>query len=125
VEKLVQLCDGLRENILLCHGSEQELETAQRIAAAAPHATVLPRLNLNQLKAAVSRSSLVIGGDTGPTHIAWANNVPAISLFGPTPPCTYATHVNRIVLPAGGVGRPIGEIAVADILGQAGELLAR
>ena len=125
VEKLVELCGGLGENLLLCHGSEQELETAKRIAAATAHATVLPRLNLNQLKAAVSRSSLVIGGDTGPTHIAWANNVPAISLFGPTPPCTYATEVNRIVLPQGGVGRPIGEIAVAEILRQAGELLAR
>ena len=125
LEKLVALCKGLRENLLLCHGSEEELQTARRLAGALPHVTVLPRLNLNQLKAAVSRADLVIGGDTGPTHIAWANNVPAISLFGPTPPCTYASALHRIVLPAAGAGHPIGEIAVADILRHARELLAR
>jgi heptosyltransferase I len=124
VEKLVTLCDGLRENILLCHGNEQELQIAQRVAAATPHAIILPRLNLNQLKAAISRADLVIGGDTGPTHIAWANNVPSVSLFGPTPPCIHPSALNRIVLPAAGVGRPVHEIAVSDILRHAGELLA-
>jgi heptosyltransferase-1 len=27
---------------------------------------------------------LLIGNDTGPTHIAWAQNIPSITLLGPT-----------------------------------------
>ena len=27
---------------------------------------------------------LLIGNDTGPTHIAWAQNIASITLFGPT-----------------------------------------
>jgi heptosyltransferase-1 len=42
---------------------------------------------------------LVIGGDTGPTHMAWALNVPSITLFGSTPGYrnTYATNINQIL----------------------------
>jgi heptosyltransferase-1 len=123
-EKLAGVAGRLGENVLLCHGNDQELQSAQRIAERCSNAVILPRLNLNQLKAAVSRCDLVIGGDTGPTHIAWANNVPCIALFGPTPPCTYPSGINRIVLPAGGVGRPMQEIEESVILGHAGQLLA-
>ena len=42
---------------------------------------------------------LVIGPDTGPTHMAWALNIPSITLFGPTPGYrnTYVTSVNKII----------------------------
>ena len=42
---------------------------------------------------------LVIGGDTGPTHMAWALNKPSIVLFGPTPGYrnTYASEINKII----------------------------
>lgn len=123
-EKLAELARSLGENVLLCHGNDLELQTAGRIAERSPNAVILPRLNLNQLKAAVSRCDLVIGGDTGPTHIAWANNVPSISLFGPTPPCTYATKINRIVLPPAGVGRSMQEIEQSEILRHAVQLLS-
>ena len=123
-EKLADLAISLGENVLLCHGNDRELQAATRIAKRTATAVILPRLNLNQLKAAVSRCDLVIGGDTGPTHIAWANNVPSIALFGPTPPCTYATDTNRIVIPAGGVGRPMAEIEQSAILTHARQLLA-
>ena len=26
-----------------------------------------------------------MGSDTGPTHLAWASNIPSITLFGSTP----------------------------------------
>ena len=84
-EKLVTVANALQENILICHGSPAEYQAASFIAERCAFATILPKLNLNQLKAAISAADLVIGGDTGPTHIAWANNVPCVVLFGPTP----------------------------------------
>ena len=84
-ERLVGIANALRENVLICHCSSDEYESARYIAERSPFARVLPRLDLNQLKAVISQADLVIGGDTGPTHIAWANNVPCIVLFGPTP----------------------------------------
>jgi heptosyltransferase-1 len=44
------------------------------------------KLNLDELKALISKAKFVIGNDTGPTYIAWANNIPSIVLFGPVPP---------------------------------------
>jgi len=35
-----------------------------------------------QLKALIAHADLLIGNDTGPTHIAWALNKPSIPLFG-------------------------------------------
>lgn len=84
-EKLVTVANSLKENILICWGNQSEYESAQYIAKHSPYASVLPKMNLNQLKAAVSRADLLIGGDTGPSHMAWANNVPCVVLFGPTP----------------------------------------
>ena len=96
-ENLARLADLLGENVLVCHGSLQELATAERIAAQSPHVRILPPLTLNQLKAAIGRADLVVGGDTGPTHIAWACGVPSITLFGATPVCIFPTERNRII----------------------------
>jgi len=96
-EGFARLADRLQENIIVCHGNQQEFRTASLIAERSPHVRVLPRLNLNQLKAAVGRCDLVIGGDSGPTHIAWASGVPSITLFGATPVCICPTDRNRII----------------------------
>lgn len=96
-EKFARLAALLGENILICHGNQQELLAATTIAKLAPHARVLPRLNLNQLKAAIGRADLVIGGDSGPTHIAWGCGVPSVTLFGATPVCICPTHKNRVI----------------------------
>ena len=42
-------------------------------------------LSLTQIKSLISQMDLVIGGDTGITHLAWALNKPSITLFGATP----------------------------------------
>ena len=49
------------------------------------NAKVLPKMNLDNLKATISNADLVIGNDTGPTYIGWANNIPTILLYGTTP----------------------------------------
>lgn len=96
-EKFIRLAKCLGENILICHGNDQEYKTACCIAEQAGNVRVLPRLDLNQLKAAISRADLVIGGDSGPTHIAWGCGVPSIILFGATPVCILPTSKNLVI----------------------------
>lgn len=43
-------------------------------------------LSLNAIKALLAQMDLIIGGDTGITHLAWALQKPSITLFGATPP---------------------------------------
>jgi heptosyltransferase-1 len=41
---------------------------------------------------------LIIGNDTGPTHMAWGLNRPCITLFGPTPVSrVYLTDSNKVL----------------------------
>lgn len=130
-DKFARLAEMLGENILICHGNQKEFQAASLIAEKAPHARVLPRLNLNQLKAAIGRCDLVIGGDSGPTHIAWACGTASITLFGATPVCVCPTGRNRIIKTASQVNlrKPdstdfsIRNIPETDILKLAQELL--
>ncbi len=96
-EKFVQLALMLGGPVLVCHGNDRELVTARLIAERASNVRVLPRLTINQLKAAIGRSDLVIGGDSGPTHMAWASGVPSITLFGATPVCINPTEINLVI----------------------------
>ena len=83
-EKLVGVIEKLGENALLAWGNEEERESALFVANHSD-ASILPKLTLGELKALISQADLVIGGDSGPTHFAWALNVPSITLYGPTP----------------------------------------
>jgi heptosyltransferase I len=131
-ERLVTIADSLRENVLISHCSPAEYAAACFIAERSPFARVLPRLDLNQLKAAISRADLVIGGDTGPTHIAWANNVPCVVLFGPTPAHRIYPGPRCKILKSSTVVREahlnkndfsIRELSEASVLALARELL--
>jgi len=43
-----------------------------------------PPLGLREFVALVRSAGLFVGGDTGPTHLAWASGVPTVGIFGPT-----------------------------------------
>ena len=97
-EKFVEIINSLEGNHLLVWGSEEEEAFARYIAEHAK-AEMLPQMNLNELKALISKADLVIGGDSGPTHFAWALNRPSITIFGPTPSQrnVLQTEINRVV----------------------------
>jgi heptosyltransferase-1 len=131
LEKYLQVIFGLDAHFLICWGNEQEHWMAQWLAERSL-AKVLPRLTLNDLKAAVARCDLLIGNDTGPTHMAWGLNRPSITLFGPTPVSrVYQTDINKVLKSPSRVDPfklnkndySIGEIGVDQIIALARGLL--
>lgn len=54
--------------------------------------------SLTQTASVIKHSSLLVGVDTGLTHMGIAFNVPTLALFGSTCPYTYTTHDNARVL---------------------------
>ena len=97
-EKFVEIANHLKENILIAWGGEEELEKAEWIENKSSYAKALPKIDLNSLKAIIAQSDLVIGNDTGPTHMAWGLNIPSITIFGPTPiNRVYQTPINRTI----------------------------
>ena len=84
----------------------------------------------------VRRAALVIGGDSGPVHLAAALEVPAVALFGPTDPQRngpWGPGPHRVLRHASSVTSykhveeadpGIGRIAVPTVLGAAGDALA-
>lgn len=97
-EKFAQIASALKENVWIAWGSEEEKSRAEWIAAESNYAQVLPKINLNALKAVIGSADLLIGNDTGPTHMAWGLNVPSITIFGPTPTNrVYETSINKVI----------------------------
>ena len=131
-EKFVEVANALKENILIAWGSDAEKEDAQWIASHSQWVKVLPKINLNALKAIIGKSDLLIGNDTGPTHMAWGLNVPSITIFGPTPTNrVYETPINKVITSDSEVNHfklnkndfSIRDIASEDIVVMAKELL--
>ncbi|HWI41147.1 MAG TPA: lipopolysaccharide heptosyltransferase I [Verrucomicrobiae bacterium] len=74
-------------SILLNWGSDAEREGAQRICAGiGGGARAVPWLTVRELAALARKVDLVIGGDSGPLHIAAAVGTPTVSLFRATDP---------------------------------------
>jgi heptosyltransferase-1 len=79
-----EVIKSLDREVFLIWGSNEEFEIAKDIAAST-NAFLLPRLNITDIKCAIKSAALVIGGDSGITHLAWGLRVPSITLFGATP----------------------------------------
>lgn len=71
--------------ILFSWGNEGERAAAERIAAAINgNARILPRMTLKGLCAFLKKIDLVVGGDTGPVHMAAAVGTPTVSFYRAT-----------------------------------------
>jgi heptosyltransferase I len=70
---------------LLPWGNEREKNRAQDIAAACG-GEVLPRLEIPALASTLRDAKIVVGLDTGITHISIALGTPTVTLYGPTVP---------------------------------------
>jgi heptosyltransferase-1 len=97
-EHFISIINALHVETFVAWGNESEKQNAKHICAQTS-AKILPKLSLDELKDVISNSSLVIGGDSGPTHMAWALNTPSITIFGPTPSQrnTLKTNINLTI----------------------------
>jgi len=87
IEKYRELAERMKAagyTVLVNAGSADDLAATNELAAEG-HATVV-ECNVSQLIALTRRAKLVIGGDTGPVHLASALGRPVVALFGPTDP---------------------------------------
>ena len=97
-EKFANIANALKENCIVVWGNENERQKALYIEANSSYAKAMPKCNLNSLKALIANSDLLIGNDTGPTHMAWGLNISSITIFGPTPVNrVYETPINKVV----------------------------
>tara|TARA_B100000787_G_scaffold141891_1_gene111084 strand:+ start:560 stop:1558 length:999 start_codon:yes stop_codon:yes gene_type:complete len=127
------LINELNGNIIVVWGSYAEKKIADEIKVLCPHIKVVEKLTIDSLVSLISQVDLVIGSDTGPTHMAWGLNIPSITLYGLTPGYrnSYTTITNRIIESNSKVNPlkinkndfSIKDIAVNDIVKISNELL--
>jgi heptosyltransferase-1 len=131
-EQFAILCDLLPYPCHLIWGSPVEHEDAVWIQEHSKNTLITPKMSLKELVDFITNCSLTIGNDTGPTHIAWAMNVPSITLFGPTNErMMYPTPINTFIKSLSKVDIfhinksdfSIGEISPNAIFQQGQELL--
>jgi len=131
-EKYVQVANAIKKDCLVVWGNEQEKEKAEWMSSESNYVQAMPKLSLDDLKNVIGHASLLIGNDTGPSHMSWALNVPSIVLFGPTPvERSFQTPVNQVLKSSSKINPmklnkkdfSIKEISVNDIVKMAKHLL--
>ncbi|GAA9581450.1 lipopolysaccharide heptosyltransferase I [Helicobacter pylori] len=76
------------ENFQICllwHADEKKATTLYYALKHQRDVLLLPKLTLNEVKALLFKMDVIIGGDTGITHLAWALQKASITLYGNTP----------------------------------------
>ncbi|GAA7898579.1 lipopolysaccharide heptosyltransferase I [Helicobacter pylori] len=87
IERFKELALAL-ENFQICllwHADEDKANALYGALKNQHDVLLLPKLTLNEVKALLFKMDLIIGGDTGITHLAWALQKPSITLYGNTP----------------------------------------
>ncbi|MGT0083067.1 lipopolysaccharide heptosyltransferase I [Helicobacter pylori] len=87
IERFKELALAL-ENFQICllwHADEHKATTLYHALKHQRDILLLPKLTLNEVKALLFKMDVIIGGDTGITHLAWALQKPSITLYGNTP----------------------------------------
>ena len=131
-EKYAQVANAIKKDCLVIWGNEQEKEKAEWMSSESDYIQVMPKLSLDDLKCVIGHASLLIGNDTGPSHMSWALNIPSIILFGPTPiERAFQTPINTVLSSNSKINHykldkndfSIKEIKVSDVVKIAKELL--
>jgi heptosyltransferase-1 len=69
---------------ILPWGNEREKIRSERLCSRIPNAICTPRLNLNEAAALLAQAKVVVGVDTGLSHLAAALGVPTIGIYTAT-----------------------------------------
>jgi len=111
-------------SLVLPSGSAAEREVATRLAGRMGGALVAPALSIAAIAGLCAGARLVVGVDTGLTHLAAALGVPTLALFSASDPLltgVYAgAHVGNLARNLGARGQPP---SAAEAIAAAEELL--
>lgn len=89
-ERLIDVLNKLSDvEVHLLWSNDEEFARASWLKEQNTCFNLLPKMSLNDLKAFIEKVDLVLGNDTGPTHMAWALNRPSLTLLG----CTSETRI--------------------------------
>lgn len=92
--------------------------------AKATGARVAPRTNLRELAQLLRDAALVVGGDTGPLHLAAALGTPVVGLYGPTNPARNGPYGQLgNVVETYSTTKSMASIGVEDVMRKIGEVL--
>ncbi|HXH02078.1 MAG TPA: glycosyltransferase family 9 protein [Candidatus Competibacteraceae bacterium] len=113
--ELARALPGRGIGTVLVLGGPAERRLAQDILAAAQHPAVVAvtDLPLDQSAALLARCQAYVGNDTGVLNMAAALGVPALGLFGASPPLHHSRHIHPLT-PAAGAG--MAAIDAAQVL---------
>ncbi|RWC45777.1 MAG: lipopolysaccharide heptosyltransferase I [Mesorhizobium sp.] len=110
--------------------NEREKAVAEAIAKAVPSTIMVPKSPLADIAAILGRSTLVIGADTGLTHLASAFGLPTVAVFLATEPGLTGprgSYASTLLAASGGRVMPTEVVAEAErllkrqALGQGGK----
>lgn len=94
-------------------GAEAERLRSERLALQIPQAIVPERMDLAALAAFLAKARVVVGTDTGLSHLAGAVGVPTVGLYCATDPAATGLHACARAINLGGIGAPP---TVADVI---------
>jgi len=87
-----------RGALVLVNAGPGERALAESVVGAANGLGTVIESSVAQLTALTRRVSLVIGGDTGPVHLACAVGTPVVGIYGPTDPRRNGPYGNRFTV---------------------------
>ena len=88
---------------LVVWGPGEERDAGRVVESSGGVARLAPPTTLEVLVALIRRARLLVGGDSGPLHLACGVGCPVVALYGPTDPAVNAPWgvPSRIVVPRG------------------------
>ncbi|OBQ84408.1 lipopolysaccharide heptosyltransferase I [Mesorhizobium sp. WSM3873] len=105
---------------IITWSNEAEKRVAEATAGAVPETVLVPKSLLADVAAILGRSTLVIGADTGLTHLASAFGLPTVAIFLATEPGLTGPrgpYSSTLLAPAG------GKVTAAEVMAEAERLL--
>ena len=93
-------------------GSAHERARSERIARGLRRAIAAPALVLDELAALCAGAGMVIGVDTGLTHLAAALGAPTVGIYNATDPAATGIYGAAHAINLGGIGAPPSPAAV-------------
>lgn len=114
--EIADLLDKRGLPILLLWGSDAERLSAEQMAGQMSNARVLPRLSLMEAVLLTQRAALVVGVDTGLTHIAAAFVRPTIELYCDSPRWKTEGNWSPQIINLGDQGIPPAATEVAQAI---------